>query len=192
MNSTFTHRIDTRNMDGSTKRYEELKSYWRILIKYFLAKSKKIKISYWPKDLETLSDHNDPLPTFGLGVKLLKDHCLKTQKIKDIDMEELFCPVNSETRKIILMEDSNRNHFYIHITPWFHIELLDESDLPIFYSGDHGSDILMKISAQDIINLREKGFDKNILIDIHATDCGTHQRMKTGFENNNFNMDSVS
>lgn len=159
----FTHRLDTSNVEGSDERDDDLRLKWKIITRYFLDKSTKIKVTYWPNDFKysgTDFDHST------YRVRDLSKYKLSKQSIDD-EMEELVVPINNETIKILLHEKNEAIHD--HISPIFHFDLLDDNDTPLYSSQDNGSTLLMKMSdCDDLRQLNERGINKGDIIDIKS------------------------
>lgn len=153
----FTHRLNTTNKERTIDRDKILKSLWHSLMEYNIEKGEKIKVTYWPADLAI------PHSLSSFGIKLLEKHVISRRSLSDLNMEEIICPLNDETAKIIFHEE-NDNYGKALISNWFKIEIVDKEGRSILYSEDFGDNLLVSLSKNDVVRLNEMGFCVDFLI----------------------------
>lgn len=151
----FTHRINTSNLTRVTN----LQIHWTILVNYLLKNGQKIKVTYWPGDLEISDGYS------SFGIKALEKLIESKRLLETLDMEEIICPINNDTIDIVLSGSIKANENFVGaITKWFMLGILNEKGETVFYTGDFGSDILITVFDSDITYLSEQGLDTNLLI----------------------------
>jgi hypothetical protein len=127
------------------------------LLLYFLDKSQKLVLKYWPSDFN-LPDEQE---TSVFGVNKLKPFATEIREMPQFGMEVLICEVNSETRNIIVEDMKQAEE---RIMPWYYLELLDQRRMILLLIAEHGNDVLMNLSDQDLHALRENNYiDTNLL-----------------------------
>ena len=155
MDRWFTHRLDSRTIGG---RLETVKRFWRILAKYYLNLGDRIKIKYWPKDLELPVE----LAFSAYGIRELQDHVLSRREADHHLMEIIVGPIDNWIIELVIGEDSQSRS---NICPWFDLSILDQMGNLLFYSHDNGAGTLMKLDENGLRILVDKGLDLTYLIE---------------------------
>lgn len=159
--SINTYRLNTANFHKwGTKEWQhrerKRREHVQQLLIYLLNKSYQVVLKYWPSDFELPQGHY--VSTFG--VKKLLPYAVKVNQISPYGMEELICNVTSQTIKIILSDIDQGGD---KIVPWYHMELLDEKGMILLMMADHGEDVVMNLSDEDLKALKEI-IDLNMLL----------------------------
>ncbi|AEG16330.1 hypothetical protein Desku_2818 [Desulfofundulus kuznetsovii DSM 6115] len=144
----YSHQYKICNTDDLI-----LQKDWITITKFMLDKARFIRVKYWPDDTILSLQNKDYLAT-TFGIDSLRKYSIKTLKI-ECNMEEMVCPVNAETKHIILQINNSQSNIHNQIISWFHIELLNDIYNIVLYSGDFGHDILLNISVEEEMKLKE-------------------------------------
>ena len=155
MERWFTHRLDSRTKGD---RHHKVKTFWRILAEYFLIHGNRLKIRYWPGDLD-LPEH---LAYSAYGIRTLQKYVISNRVTEDDTMEIIVGPINNEVIDLVLGETTQP---FSSICPWFDLSILDQQDNILFYSHDHGAGTLMKLTEDSLQYLAVKGIDFDYLIE---------------------------
>ena len=148
----FTHMFDTTNPQASIERENELRKKWLKITAFFMQKGSKISLIYWPNDFSVVKEHQHSI--YGItDLQLFKEKILTVEN----NMENMFCNISDEVKNIVLQYIPSDTETLV---PWFHLNIINQSDEIIYSSQDKGSAVLVKLLPGDMNSLLKKGLDE--------------------------------
>jgi hypothetical protein len=166
MLAMYNYRLDTSNPEELEEDFElrqqSIKRAWITITSFFLEKGTKARFKYWPADA---ANTNTGYSSYGIH-KLIK---LDTDYVKGKAEDNLILLTVTlkDEIKAFIIKGMQEDH--ITNSPFFHFDILNENDMPIYTSQDFGDNVLMLLTESDFEKLTNLHIAESALISFPET-----------------------
>lgn len=156
-------KLDTSNIEkigeDFDSRQRSIKIAWSNLAYYFINKGKRIRLTYWPGDV---GEENVGYSGYGI-TKLMNSAPYFQLDKKEDDLLLLTVELNTEVKEFI-MKSMLEEH--VHLTPFFHFDIVNKNGESIFTSQDHGESTLLYCTAYELLEITSGLVDFKLLTEL--------------------------